>query len=103
MGKDKGHKEGWGELKIKRRLGIRKEGMYLKIAKKGTDGGRFNIYKWEWKINLEGKHTKGAMKRKLVGKEEGGGEQEKGLREEQKKEQRKDQTPSYSAVIVFWP
>lgn len=44
----------WGKKKVtkkaeeslkKKRLGIRKEGMYLKIAKKGTDGGRFNIYK----------------------------------------------------------
>lgn len=51
---------------------------------------------------MEGKHTKGAMKRKLVGKEEGGGEQEKVLREEQKKEQRKEQNLAYSAVIVFW-
>jgi len=51
---------------------------------------------------LEGKHTKGAMKRKL-GKGEGGGMQEKGLREEQKKEQRKEQNPHRSAVIVFWP
>lgn len=52
---------------------------------------------------MEGKHTKGAMKRKLVEKEEGGVEQEKGLGEEQKKEQRKEQNPAHSAVIVFWP
>lgn len=51
---------------------------------------------------MEGKYTKGAMRRKLVGKEEGGGEQEKGLREEQKKEQRKEQNPAHSEVIVFW-
>lgn len=63
---------------------------------------QMNIYKCEWKINLEGNYSKGAMERKLVGKEEGGGEQEKWLREEQKKEQRKEQNLSYSAVIVFW-
>lgn len=28
-------------------IGIRKQGMCLKTAKKGTDGRRFNIYKWE--------------------------------------------------------
>lgn len=72
------------------------------MQEKGADGGRFNIYKCEWKINLEGNYTKGAMEKKLVRKEEGGGEQEKRPREEQKKEQRKEQNLSYSAVIVFW-
>lgn len=46
-------------LKKGKIIGIRKEGMYLKIAKKkkAADWGRFNIYKSKGKINLEGNYT----------------------------------------------
>ena len=47
LGKKKVTKKAKESLKKRKIIGIRKEGMYLKIAKKGTVGGRFNIYKWE--------------------------------------------------------
>lgn len=49
LGKKKVIKKAEDSLKREERkmIRIRKQGMYLKTAKKGTYGSRFNIYKWE--------------------------------------------------------